>query len=90
VKATARDGLKGPWLSKLNTLHSAHEDINQLPLSERDRVFVELNILDQIHSLRKLPEVANAGIRGRLHIHGIVYDSETEKAYRLSEGQQNN
>ncbi|KAJ5250877.1 hypothetical protein N7489_001287 [Penicillium chrysogenum] len=89
VKATARDGLKGPWLSKLNALYSAHEDINQLPVSERDRAFVELNVLDQIRSLRKRPEVANGIALGRLHIHGIVYDSEAETAYRLSEGQRN-
>ncbi|CAG8249704.1 unnamed protein product [Penicillium nalgiovense] len=89
VKATARNGLKGLWLSKLNALHLAHEDINQLPVSERDRAFVELNIFDQMHSLRRLPEVANAIALGRLRINGIVYDLETEKAYRLSEGQPN-
>ncbi|KAJ5110365.1 hypothetical protein NUU61_001580 [Penicillium alfredii] len=90
VKAASREGLQGPWLSKLSALHSAHEeDINQLPALERDRSFVELNILDQLRSLRKFPEVTDAIRLGRLHIHGLVYDSETDKAYRLSEGQQN-
>ncbi|KAJ5951849.1 uncharacterized protein N7479_010262 [Penicillium vulpinum] len=89
VKAVSRDGLNGPWLSKLNALHSAYEeDINQLPLCERDRSFVELNILDQMRSLRKYPEVTDAITQGRLYIHGLVYDSQTEKISRLL-GQQN-
>lgn len=65
------------------------EDINQLPVWEQDFSFVELNILDQMRSLRKFPEVTDAITLGRLHIHGIVYDSETEKAYQLLEGEQN-
>ncbi|KAJ6140003.1 hypothetical protein N7471_006489 [Penicillium samsonianum] len=90
VTAASRDGLKGPWLSKLNDLYSMHEeDINQLPVWEQDFSFVELNILDQMRSLRKFPEVTDAITLGRLHIHGIVYDSETEKAYQLLEGEQN-
>lgn len=54
---------------------------------ERDPFFVELNILDQVRALRKFPEVADAIGLGRLHIHGLVYDPKTEKAYRLLEGQ---
>lgn len=46
-------------------------------------------IPDQMHSLRKLPEVTNSITLGRLHVHGIVYDPETEKPYRVSEGEQN-
>lgn len=57
-------------------------------MSEQDRYFVELNILNQMRSLRKFPEVTDAITLGRLHIHGIVYDLETEKAYRLLKGQQ--
>ncbi|CRL27738.1 unnamed protein product [Penicillium camemberti] len=49
----------------------------------RDRSTVEM------HSLRKLPEVTNSITLGRLHVHGIVYDPETEKPYRVSEGEQN-
>jgi carbonic anhydrase len=58
-------------------------------VSERDRLFVELNILDQIRSLRQFPEVTDAISLGRLHIHGLVYDPETEKACRVLEGHQN-
>lgn len=55
----------GNWLtviiSKLNSLYAAQEeDINQVPVTERDRSFVELNILDQLHSLRKITEVTDA------------------------------
>ncbi|KAJ5199665.1 hypothetical protein N7491_009537 [Penicillium cf. griseofulvum] len=90
VNTTSRDGLKGPWSSKLNVLHSVHEeDLNQLPVRERDRFFVELNVLDQIRSLRQLSEVTDAITLGRLHIHGLVYDSETEKACRVLERHQN-
>ncbi|CAL5873561.1 uncharacterized protein PFLUO_LOCUS7841 [Penicillium psychrofluorescens] len=67
----------------------AHEeDINQLPVTERDRSFVELNILDQLHSLRRFTEVTDAIKKGRLQIHGLVYDTKAEKAYRVLEGQQ--
>lgn len=55
-------------------------------MTERDRFFVELNILDQMRSLRKFTEVTDAIEQGRLHIHGLVYDTETEKAYRVLEG----
>lgn len=55
---------------------------------ERDRSFVELNILDQLRALRKFPEVTDAIGLGRLHLHGLVYDPETEKGYRLLEGEQ--
>ncbi|KAJ5496423.1 hypothetical protein N7463_008410 [Penicillium fimorum] len=99
VNATSRDGLKGPWsrqvllpknsTNKLDALYSMHEeDINQLPVQERDRLFVELNVLDQLRSLRKFPEVTDAITLERLHIHGLVYDSETEKARRVLEEQQ--
>lgn len=86
VRATSRDGLKGPWLSKLDSLHAMHQrDIDQLPSVERDRSFVVLNILEQLRSLRKFPEVADAMRRGQLHIHGIVYDPVSGKALSVTE-----
>jgi carbonic anhydrase len=89
VKTASRDGLKGPWLYKLNSLYAAHEeDINKAPVTERDRSFVELNVLDQLRSLRKLTEVIDAIKKGHLQIHGLVYDTKTERAYRMLEGQQ--
>ncbi|KAJ5569129.1 hypothetical protein N7450_011615 [Penicillium hetheringtonii] len=88
VKATSRDGLQGPWLSKLNSLYAAHEEyLNQDPAMERDRSFVELNVLDQLHSLRKFIEVTNAIEKGHLQIHGVVYDTNAEESYRVLEDQ---
>lgn len=76
--------------SKLNSLYAAHEeDINQAPVIERDRSFVELNVLDQLRSLRIFTEVTDAIKKGRLQIHGLVYDTKAEKAYRVLEGHQN-
>lgn len=75
--------------SKLNSLYAAHEeDINQTPVMERDRSFVELNILDQLRSLRKFTEVSDAIKKGHLQIHGLVYDTKAEKVYRVLEGPQ--
>lgn len=65
------------------------EDLTKLPVSEQDRSFVLLHILDQMRPLRKFTEVTNSITLGRSHVHGIVYDPETEKAYRVSEGEQN-
>jgi carbonic anhydrase len=86
VKAGSRDGLPGPWLSKLNSLHSMHKyTIDQLPSSEHDHTFVKLNVLDQLRALRQFPEVARAAKAGSLQLHGIVYDTKTGEASRLLE-----
>ncbi|KAJ5202102.1 carbonic anhydrase [Penicillium cinerascens] len=86
VKAASREGLKGPWSSKLDSLHSTHKDtIDQLPSTEHDRAFVKLNVLDQLRSLRQFPEVARAAKTGSLQLHGIVYDTKTGEASRLLE-----
>ncbi|KAJ6020953.1 carbonic anhydrase [Penicillium herquei] len=86
VKATSRDGLQGPWQSKLDSLHSTHKDtIDQLPETEHDRTFVKLNVLDQLRSLRQFPEVVDAAKSGSLQLHGIVYDTHTGEASRLVE-----
>ncbi|KAJ5111617.1 carbonic anhydrase [Penicillium argentinense] len=54
----------------------------------RDRAFVEMNVLDQLHSLRKFPEVADATKAGLLQIHGIVYDTKSGQALKLADGLQ--
>ena len=85
-KESVRSLVNGHY-SKLNSLYAAHEeDISQVPETERDRSFVELNILDQLRSLRKFTEVTDAIKKGRLQIHGLVYDTKAEKAYRVLEG----
>ncbi|KAJ5101062.1 hypothetical protein N7456_007114 [Penicillium angulare] len=76
-------------MAGLNSLYATHEeDINQTPVMERDRAFVELNVLDQLRSLRKFTEVTDAIKKGHLQIHGVVYDTKAEQAYGVSEGQQ--
>ncbi|KAJ5689636.1 carbonic anhydrase [Penicillium macrosclerotiorum] len=86
VKAESRDGLNGPWLSKLDALHSQFKGtIDTLPSDERNQAFVELNVLDQLRSLRQFPEVSKAASEGNLQLHGIVYNLKSGKAQRLIE-----
>ncbi|CAG8929329.1 unnamed protein product [Penicillium salamii] len=87
VKSVCRDGLQGPWLSRrLNSLHMSHEsDLSQLPISERDRSFVKINVLDQLRILRTFPEVSEAIALGSLHIHGVVHDPERNLSHQIME-----
>lgn len=74
--------------SKLDALHATQRhNADQLSPVERDRSCVELNVLDQLRSLRRYPEVTAAVKRGMLQIHGIVYDAASEKAHLVSEEQ---
>ncbi|KAJ5580262.1 carbonic anhydrase [Penicillium hispanicum] len=86
VKASSREGLTGPWLNKLDSLHATHKhNIDQLPTTDRDRAFVELNVLEQLRSLRSFAEVASATESGALQLHGLVYDARAGTASRLLE-----
>lgn len=72
--------------SKLDALRATQQqNADQLSPRQRDRSCVELNVLEQLRSLRKYPEVAAAMKRGNLQIHGIVYDAASERAHLLSE-----
>ncbi|KAF7717249.1 Uncharacterized protein PECH_007526 [Penicillium ucsense] len=87
VRASSREGLPGLWSSKLDSLHAKHRHhIDLLPVQQRDDVFVELNILDQLRSLRGMAEVEEATRRGELSLHGMVYDPLSGRAVALSEG----
>lgn len=62
--------------------------IDQLPSVECDRSFVELNtysILEQLRSLRKFPEVADAMRRECLYIPGMVYDPVSGQALSVTD-----
>lgn len=75
------------WNSHLNTLYSTFKDtIDQLPVQDRDRTFVELNVLAQLRSLRQYSEVAEAMKTRDLQLHGIVYDAQSGEASRLLGG----
>lgn len=45
-----------------------------------------MNIFAQLQSLRKFPEVHSATKTGGLQLHGIVYDTNTGRAFRLADG----
>ncbi|EPS26688.1 hypothetical protein PDE_01626 [Penicillium oxalicum 114-2] len=86
VRASSRNGVPGPWLRKLDSLHAKHRHlIDHVSASDRDAAFVELNILDQLRSLRGMSEVAEASRRGHLSVHGIVYDPRNGQALSINE-----
>ncbi|KAJ5895624.1 carbonic anhydrase [Penicillium taxi] len=86
VKAASREGLQGPWSSKLDSLYTKHQgSIDQLPAGDRDRSFVELNILQQVSSLQEIPEVADAIRQGNVRVHGIVYDPVNGKGLSVAD-----
>ncbi|KAJ5222212.1 carbonic anhydrase [Penicillium citrinum] len=87
VRTESRDGLDGPWRRQLSALHSTFNGtINHLSETHRDRAFVEMNVLDQLQSLREFPEVQKATKLRGLQLHGFVYDAHTDKAFRLADG----
>jgi len=52
-------------------------------VEERDRRFVELNVLAQMRALQSVPDVASAIDSRGLKIHGLVYDQNKNEAVRL-------
>lgn len=44
-----------------------------------------MNVFDQLVSLRKVPEVYNATKTRGLQLHGIVYDTNNGRAFRLAD-----
>lgn len=50
---------------------------------DRDRAFVEQNVLAQMRTLPDVPEVAAAMASRGLKIHGVVYDLRTNEAVKL-------
>ncbi|KAK0619044.1 carbonate dehydratase [Immersiella caudata] len=84
VKADSNVGLGDPWRSKLDILRSeCGAKLNGLPADDRDRRFVELNVLAQMQVLAEIPEVAAAIHSRGLKIHGMVYNPTTNKVVRL-------
>ncbi|KAK3344520.1 carbonic anhydrase [Lasiosphaeria hispida] len=85
VKASSNAGLGEPWRSKLMNLRSACEGLLGSQVEQRDRRFVELNVLAQIQSLQHVTEVAGAISSRGLKIHGLVYDRSKNEVARLEE-----
>jgi carbonic anhydrase len=46
---------------------------------------VELNVLEQVHSLSQSPETADALQKQQLNIWGMVYDKVSKTGYQLVE-----
>ncbi|EAW20285.1 putative carbonate dehydratase [Aspergillus fischeri NRRL 181] len=53
--------------------------------TERDRALVELNVLEQVHSLSQSAEAAEALQKHQLNVWGMVYDKASKKGYQLVE-----
>jgi carbonic anhydrase len=73
-----RDPLEG-WIAQLRALKTVHAgELLDLPDDRaRLRRLCELNVLDQVATLRRLPVIRDAWARGqRLMVHGWIYDLE--------------
>ncbi|GFF24913.1 putative carbonate dehydratase [Aspergillus udagawae] len=78
--------LQKPWSSILDTLRSTHHHtLDSLTGNERDRAVVELNVMEQVHSLSQCPEAAEALQKDQLNIWGMVYDKASKTGYQLVE-----
>ena len=59
--------------------------LDGLAEDERDKLFVELNVLAQMQVLKKIPNIASAMRSRGLRVHGLVYDPSENKVVRLVE-----
>ena len=63
------------WISPIRGLYGRVEGLDELPEAERWRKLCELNVEDQIRTLRSLPTIKEAWARGQeLVLHGWIYD----------------
>lgn len=86
VQSTPNPGLMNPWSGVLDHIRSTHQcTLNNVTEKERDRTLVELNVLEQIHSVSRVPEIADAVQHDALKIYGVVYDTTSKAGYHLIE-----
>lgn len=67
------------WLASVRTTARIyHEELDALPtFDERTRRLAELNVIEQVYNLSRIPQVQAAWARGQeLRIHGLVYSLE--------------
>ncbi|KAJ8097563.1 carbonic anhydrase [Lipomyces tetrasporus] len=71
-----RLGLLDNWLRNLRDVRAKHKDeLEMIPdFHERLNRFIELNVIHQVHNVKKLVPVIDAIAEGRLQVHGLVYD----------------
>lgn len=70
-------GLIDNWLRSIKDVYKTHaEELNSIAnKEERERRFVELNVMEQVYDLGKTSIVQNAWHNDQpLHVHGWVYD----------------
>ncbi|KAK9320051.1 carbonic anhydrase [Lipomyces orientalis] len=71
-----RLGLLDNWLRNLRDVRAKHRaELDMIPdFHERLNRFIELNVIYQVHNVKKLVPVMDAIAEGRLQVHGLVYD----------------
>ncbi|PLN86854.1 putative carbonate dehydratase [Aspergillus taichungensis] len=85
VKRAPNPGLKDPWTRIIDGLRTAHStSLEGLTEELQDRRLVEWNVVEQIRSVGRIPEVVDAIDRRGLKVHGVVYDSASRRGYRVT------
>lgn len=81
-----RYGYIDGWLSHIKDVYRFHEEeLNAIKdENERTNRFVELNVIEQVHNLAKVPFIQEEWENGEFpYIHGWVYDLKTGKIKQL-------
>ncbi|KAK9369430.1 carbonic anhydrase [Lipomyces kononenkoae] len=74
-----RLGLLDNWLRNLRDVRAKHKaELDTISdFHAKVNRFVELNVIHQVHNLKKLVPVVDALNEGRIQVHGVVYDVAT-------------
>ncbi|KAK9484163.1 carbonic anhydrase [Lipomyces starkeyi] len=74
--SSKRLGLLDNWLRNLRDVRAKNKaELDKISdFHEKVNRFVELNVIHQVHNVKKLSPVVDATREGRLQIHGLVYD----------------
>jgi carbonic anhydrase len=78
IRAAFKKHDHGPleaWLSHIRDIRGRYREKLTLSPEENENLLTELNVLNQVHNVSKIPIVQNAWKNGQeLRIHGFVYD----------------
>ncbi|KAK9466923.1 carbonic anhydrase [Lipomyces arxii] len=74
-----RLGLMDNWLKHLRDVRARHKDelYSLETLKERCNRLVELNIIAQVHNVKRMAPVVDALAEGRIEVAGVLYDVGT-------------
>ncbi|KAK9235839.1 carbonic anhydrase [Lipomyces kononenkoae] len=80
-----RLGLLDNWLRNLRDVRAKHKaELDQITdFHDKVNRFVELNVIHQVHNLKKMVPVLDALNEGRIQVHGVVYDVATGRLKSL-------